>query len=130
MSGVCVTHIINEPNQANNEKTITIKLQDQAIRRAGILHRVTVKLLGFLELQTQDEKDQGEEDADAQTGPPDGFVVFVAGCGGHDVGDEGADDEAPVDHGVGEEDEPAVSGAVFELAGGLGAAYAAGWILA
>lgn len=50
--------------------------------------------------------------------------------GYHLTGNEGASDKAPVDHGVGEHDEPRVPRALLELTAGLGAADTAGRVLA
>lgn len=43
---------------------------------------------------------------------------------------EGTDNETPIDHGVGEQDEPAVAGAFLELASGFGTGDTAGRVLA
>lgn len=42
--------------------------------------------------------------------------------------DKSTDDETPVDHGIGEENKPAVAAAGLELATGLGATHTSGWV--
>ena len=58
-----------------------------------MLHGVFLELLGLLDEEAQDQKDRGEDGADAEAGAPDGAEVLVlAGCC-DDVGHEGAKDE-------------------------------------
>lgn len=56
-------------------------------------------------------------------------VAVVAG-GGDDVWHESTNDKAYIDGAVGEEDEPPVAGAGFQLARGLGTAYRTGRVFA
>lgn len=65
-----------------------------------LLHRVSRELLRFLELQAQEEENKGEHGTDAKARSPNGAVIHVVGSGGDDIGNKGAKDESPVDHGI------------------------------
>jgi len=85
-----VTHIIYEPDQADNKQTEAIEPKHQAIWSLGILHGVLLELLGLLDEEAQDEEDRREYEPNAETGSPDGVVVFVVTSRGDHIGDEGA----------------------------------------
>lgn len=120
-----------------------------------MLHGLLVELIGLLESETEDEEDEGENDADSERSAPDGAEAAVVSSSGNDVyrfearcqfgdsqmdeqqkegtrltRDKCANDETPVNHGVGEENKPAVAGALLELAARLGAANTASRIFA
>lgn len=79
-----MTHVVEEPDEADAEQAEPVELEDQQVRRLAA-HRLLGKLLGLLEAQAQDDEDEGEDDADAQAGAPDGGVVGVVRGGGDDV---------------------------------------------
>lgn len=56
---------------------------------------------------------------------PSSFLLFLVL-----TRNKGTNDKANVNHGIGKENEPAVAGALFELAGGLGASDTARGVLA
>lgn len=78
MKRLVSTYVVEEPNQRDEEQTEAVEFEDQAV---GCLaaHRVLVKVLGFLELEAEVQQDEGEDDADAEGGAPDDFVIGRAG---------------------------------------------------
>lgn len=122
--------VVDEPDGGDDEQARAVELGDEAVGDLDMGHAVARELLGLLDAHAQEEEHEREDDADAERGAPLRAVVDIVAGGGDDVGHKGADDEAHVDGGVGEEDEPAVAGPGLELAAGLGAAYRAGGILA
>lgn len=122
--------VVDEPNEGDDQQPRAVELGHEPVRDFHVGHAVAGELLGLLEAQAHHQEDEGEHDADTERGSPLGAVVAVLAGGGHDVGHKGAHDEAHVDGGVGEEDEPAVAGPGLELAAGLGTAHRAGWVFA
>jgi hypothetical protein len=85
LGGWAQTYIVDEPDQRDNKQTEAVVLEDKLVRGLGISHRVAAKLLGLLELKSDDEEHEREDDTNSQAGSPDGAVVNVASGSGHDI---------------------------------------------
>jgi hypothetical protein len=139
------THVVDEPNQADDEETEAVEAKDEAVWGFCIFHRVLLEFLGLLQEEAQDQQDRGENDTDTEAGAPDCAVMLIIAGGGNNIRNESANNEPlftvsqtptewrwrthPVDHGVGEEDEPGVPRAGLELTRRLGASHTASWVL-
>ena len=79
-----MTYIVEEPDDADNEQTETVELDDQD--PGGLLaHRLLSKLLGFLEAKTKDEENERKDDTNSETCSPDSTGVTVVAGGGNDI---------------------------------------------
>lgn len=81
----------------------------------GNLARILLELLGLLELDPEIQQKHGRDDTETQHDPPRGAQVLVGADDDHQVWDESSNDEAPIDHDVGEQDEPAIPRATLQL---------------
>jgi len=59
-----------------------------------MLHRLLLELFRFPKKKAHNQKDGGENAANTKTSTPDGAEMLVIASGGHNVGDECANDEA------------------------------------
>lgn len=82
------THIIDEPDQADDEEAPAVHLEGQQVGRLGIAHRVLGRGLRLLHEQAEDEEEDRKDHADTQAGAPDGAVVAVVAGRGDYVRDK------------------------------------------
>lgn len=127
---VCGSHVIDEPDQRHDEQTEPVELDDEPVRRLDLRHAVLLGLLRLVQAEPQEEQRKRRDDSEAQTDAPVCAQVVLAEDPQEYERHKGADDEADVDHQVGEEDEPAVARALFDLARCFGGRDGAGGVFA
>jgi hypothetical protein len=79
------TYIVQKPDKANNEEPESVVFENERVWCLGIPHRVATELLGLLQLKSYNEENQREDNTDAETCAPDGFVVLVLSCSGDNI---------------------------------------------
>ena len=86
--------VVDEPDEADGEEAEAVEFEHERVGGAGVLEGVLLEFFGLADEEAHDEEDGGEDGPDGKAYTPDGAEVGVVACGGHDVGDEGAEDEA------------------------------------
>lgn len=124
------SHIIDEPDHRYDHQTEPVELDDEPIRHLDLRHAVLFRLLWLVKTEPQEEQREWRDDAEAETDAPVDAEAVLAEDPQEQERDEGTDHEADVNHQVCEEDEPAVTRALLDLACCLSGRDRAGGVLA